>query len=274
MSAGADDNRAAIVMGLPSDEAGMQPVAVVVDWSVRTTIMHTAFWRLLGLAWLADHVMAVARLGSGGGVITLVLATLLYRRMPLAGLMVLFQRLEYQTGVISLMSADMSAESFRFSQDTSFFVASMCAVQALFRMLCDPVERSVTRRLAVLACVTLGVGLAYAALGTAVSSLGSAVVGLRDATNVLTAVLIGIDVGRIWGYHTVAIGYLLSLVLGGGLTIMENTAPADYYFQEEAYFPYALGLLMLFCGVLIGNDRRVLRHEPENHPGNLQMALA
>ncbi|MCB4821354.1 hypothetical protein [Roseicella aerolata] len=212
------------------------PAAPVEELPVRDTVLHAMGWQVVAFLGLACHVLLV-REGSvalaGLGVAFL---GVLYAWRPLAGLAVFLSVLLYQNWFIAFFSAGMDNTTFRSLQGTTFLLSVVLAAIAAARILWLEPART-DRRVTVLArlvCLALLVTLAYAALGAARSSAMSAAVYFRVTVSMLLALLVGLDVGRVFGYRTVATGFLVALVCGLLLTLVEVMAPHVYYSSTGA----------------------------------------
>jgi len=69
----------------------------------------------------------------------------------------------------------------------------------------------------------------YAAVGAVRAGPTSAAVYFREFIGPTCAVVVGLDVGRIWGFRTVTIGLLTSVVFSIFIALTEVAIPLDYY---------------------------------------------
>jgi len=192
----------------------------------------TLRWQVIGLIALVCHV-ALIRDGAAACFVLLMAGLLvLHRNNPLAGFIVYLQLLLYQNVVISLFSQSMASSDYTVVSATSFiggFVLASAPVMRIFQSG-SPFRsdhRSVTRTMR-LTLIAIGVALVYTALGAIVAGPTAAVVGFRNATAVLFAIIIGLDIGDRWGYRTIATCFLVSGALGVFLSLIEISDPAWY----------------------------------------------
>ena len=75
--------------------------------------------------------------------------------------------------------------------------------------------------------IALALVVVYAGLGFVVAGVKPAMIYLREFASPLLALLVGLDVGRIWGYKTIATCFLFSTALSLGLTLIEISFPID-----------------------------------------------
>lgn len=73
--------------------------------------------------------------------------------------------------------------------------------------------------------VATAAALVHAAYGAAVAAPTSAVAGFRNATPILFAVIVGLDIGDLWGCRTVATCFLASAAFGVLLSLIEIADP-------------------------------------------------
>ena len=195
-------------------------------------LLFTLQWLCVGLIGLVCHMVLIREVGSGCFVILMAALLLLHRLNPLAGFVVYLQILLYQNVVISLFTSRMTASEYTLLSGTSFIggmvLVSAPALRMLFtRRPFKAGHRGVVKTTRYVA-IAIAVALVYTAYGAVASAPTSAVVGFRKATAILFAVIIGLDIGDLWGYRTVAICFLASAAFGVLLSLVEIADPVWY----------------------------------------------
>lgn len=192
-----------------------------------TAIRHALKWQVIGLVLLAYHAFLVKQ--SLAFVMAMpILLAVLYTNAPLAGLLVYFQFLIYQNLMIALAAVGMPAFNFTVLLGTNFLAVTLMAGIGAGRLF-QPPWRQATK--GIMSAVILAVLLAgcYGALGAVRAGPTSAAVYFREFIGPACAVVVGLDVGRIWGFRTVAIGLLTSALLSLLVALTEVAIPLDYY---------------------------------------------
>jgi hypothetical protein len=77
--------------------------------------------------------------------------------------------------------------------------------------------------------LALIVATGYAIFGALRAGPMSATIYYRETTTLVFAALVGLDVGRLWGYRTIALCFLASVVLSLALCLVELLSPGAYY---------------------------------------------
>jgi hypothetical protein len=192
-----------------------------------TAIRNALKWQVIGLVLLAYHAFLVKQSLAFVMVMPILLA-ILYTNAPLAGLLVYFQFLIYQNLMIALAAVGMRSMNFTVLLGTNFLAITLMAGIGAGRLF-QPPWRQATK--GIMSTVILAVLLAgcYAALGAVRAGPTSAAVYFREFIGPACAVVVGLDVGRIWGFRTVAIGLLTSTALSVLVALTEVTIPLDYY---------------------------------------------
>ncbi len=206
--------------------------AAFLELATPKALLLTVQWQVIGLIALMCHVVLI-RDGSAACFVLLMAGLLvLHRTNPLAGFIVYLQLLLYQNVVISLFSPSMASSDYTVVSATSFIGGLVLASAPVLRIIQGgPPFRSSHRGITStmrLVLIAIGVALAYTALGAVVAGPTPAVVGFRNATALLFAIIIGLDIGDRWGYRTVATCFLASGVLGIFLALVEVSDPAWY----------------------------------------------
>lgn len=210
--------------GFPARRAGPEVLPL------GPALAHALAWQAVGLGLLVLHVLLVRETGPAAAVLALGGLALLYALLPLAGLVVFWQMALYQNAAVAFFSDGMSPGAYQVLLGTGFLAAGLLGGMATLRILFGrPAAAPAARRIALLACAAIGVSTAYAAYGATLSSPASAAVYLRAATGMLLMLLVGLDLGRLWGFRAVAIGYLVSLLAGLCYSALEVADPAWFY---------------------------------------------
>jgi hypothetical protein len=153
----------------------------------------------------------------------------LYFNAPLAGALVYFQILLYQNLMISVFTPGMHyLPTFVVLEGTNFAVLGTMAVIGLNRVMAPYWWRR-SSGLIWLVLATLAMTVLYSLIGAGKAGPTSAMVYFRNFTAPLFAVLVGLDLGRNWGFKTVASAFIFSVVLAIGLGLVEYFDPLDYY---------------------------------------------
>lgn len=202
------------------------------ELSTPQALLLTLQWQVIGLIALVCHIVLV-RDGSAACFVLLMAGLLgLHRINPLAGFIVYLQLLLYQNVVISMLSQSMTSSDYTVVAATSFVGGLVLASAPVLRIIQggSPFRsnhRGITATMR-LVLIAIGVALAYTALGAIVAGPTPAVVGFRNATALLFAIVLGLDIGDRWGYRTIATCFLVSSVLGVFLSLVEMSDPAWY----------------------------------------------
>lgn len=203
--------------------------AACADLSRRELVRQTLQWQAIGLALLVCHV-ALSKISIvlffPLGLLGL---TWLYYKAPLAGLLVFFQWLIYQNWIVSLLSVGMEYSTYSALQGSSFAALVLLAAVAFFRLPLQPRWRTKERAILWTVMAALLAASIYAFYGMTKAGLGPAAVYFREATSLVFAVLIGLDVGRVWGYRTIGHAFVISAILGLAIAGIEIASPEEYY---------------------------------------------
>ena len=194
---------------------------------MRHPLLTFLAWQAVGLTILLAHIGMVVLTGNAviPVLLTASVVAMLYFASPLSGFAVFLQALLYQNVCVSLISGWLTPDLFRATSGTSFFLMLPLTGIAAWRLWLSGRNRRTLTYLAFAMVVLLG----YAALGAARASPSSAAAYVRSSSAVLMGLLIGWDLSRENSYRTVAICFLVSLLLGLGLTLCEVAFPIDYY---------------------------------------------
>ncbi len=194
------------------------------ELSDRAVLRYALASQALGLLLLACHVLLVKQ---SIWMFPVALAALawLYANAPLAGLTVYFQILLYQNIAIAVFSPSMKyMPDFVALQGTNFVALAVMAVIALNRLL-TPSWRARVGGVVLTVLIALAAAALYTLIGAAKEGPTSALVYFREFTSPAFAVLVGLDVGRKWGYRTIGLCLLVSAVLAIVLGVVEYLHP-------------------------------------------------
>ena len=202
----------------------LQPYA---ELPTGTAIRHALKWQVIGLILLAYHAFLVKQ--SLAFVVAMpILLAILYTNAPLAGLLVYFQFLIYQNVVIAVAAVGMPAFNFTVLLGTNFLAITLMAGIGAGRLFQPPWRQATKRMMSVIILAVL-LARCYAAVGAVRAGPTSAAVYFREFIGPTCAVVVGLDVGRIWGFRTVTIGLLTSVVFSIFIALTEVAIPLDYY---------------------------------------------
>jgi hypothetical protein len=195
-------------------------------------IRHALKWQLVGLLLLACHVLLVKQ-NIAFVVFVPILLGVLYSKAPLTGLLVYFQFLIFQNWMISLASPGMAPLNFTVLQGSNFLAIVLLAAIGACRLFAPPWRRETKAIMAVI-IVAVAAAIFYAALGSLRAGPTSAAVYFREFIGPACGVVVGLDVGRAWGFRTIAIGLLTSVMLSIVIALVEIMVPIDYYASINA----------------------------------------
>ena len=185
-------------------------------------------WQVIGLLLLASHII-LTRQSVVLFPLTLLAIGWLYARAPLAGVAVFFQFLIYQNWMISLFVNGMDREpTFVLLQGTNFAILMLMGAVAWIRLY-QSRWRQVFGTTLTIITTTLVLIVLYTMLGAAKEGATSASIYFRLAATIALGTLVGLDIGRVWGYRTIGIVFVVSAVLSMLLAIVEEFATETYY---------------------------------------------
>ncbi len=205
-----------------SEPIGGQTVA---ECDQRGLIWQTFYWQIVGLILLTSHIL-LAKLSLAFYPLAIVLFGWIFARASLAGFIVFMQTLLYQNMLISIFSSDMDPTTFSALQGTNFACLAVMAVVASFQLL--PLMQRY-RQITVSLLVAFGILILYTGIGAIKAGPTSAIVYFREFASPLLAGIVGIELGRVWGFRTVGVCLLYSFVLAILLSIFEYCYPIDFY---------------------------------------------
>lgn len=199
------------------------------DLDPRTIIGHVVVWQVIGLVLLAFHVLLTGQTALFYPLL-LIIVIWLHCYAPLAAITIYFQIMIYQNWVLSVLSPTVEPASFTALQGTSFTILVVMAAISLYRLMTPLwLRQAPVHDILWTALIAMGLATAYAGLGAVAAGFKPAMIYYREITSLLLSLLIGLDVGRSWGYKTVATCFLLSTVLSLGLAVAEIIDPLKYY---------------------------------------------
>jgi hypothetical protein len=195
----------------------------------RALVRYALKWQAAGLLLLVAHVV-LTKESVGFAWIAMAILAGLYYKAPLAGLVVYFQFLLYQNWIISLFAVDMNITPFKVLQGTNFAAVFVLAAIAAPRLLVPKwyADRDIHQMLKVILFAVV-VATGYGLVGAARSGVQSSAVYYREFVGPLLAIAVGLDVGRVWGYRTIATCLLVSIAASIGIALVEVSIPAEYY---------------------------------------------
>jgi hypothetical protein len=199
------------------------------ELSTAELVRQTLKWQCVGLAMLVGHVIMSKLSAVPFFPIALLVLGWLYYKAPLAGLLVFFQWLIYQNWVLSILSVGMDYSTFTMLQGSSFAALVLMAGISFTRLVSSKRWRHLDGRLLGAVKLALLMSCIYAVYGMTKAGITPTAVYFREATSLVLAVPIGLDVGRVWGYRTVGTGFLVSAALSIVISLVEISAPAPYY---------------------------------------------
>ena len=194
-----------------------------------TAIRHAIKWQIVGLLLLAGHVM-LTKQSVAFFPLTLILLGVLYFYAPLAGLLVYFQLLLFQNWIIALFAPNMVPMTFTLLQGTNFGAITILACIGLTRLMTPVWEREkiIAQALWVVG-IAMFLAIGYGGLGTLKEGPTSAAIYFREFMGPVFAMVVGLDVARVWGFKTVVTGFLVSAATTIIIALVELTIPLDYY---------------------------------------------
>lgn len=220
--------------GLPGDAAGN--AAGVWEFSARQCIRYAVLWQIAAFVLLSVQLLLICAFGPMTAVLGLAGLILLFVRMPLAGATVFLQVLLYQNWFLSVFCRlGIDRGSFQLVQALGF--ASVCGLACVAVVRIRGSRRggrgtavAVSRWI----CIALVVTLAYTIYGATKSSPASSLAYLRNTSAMLLALLVGLDLGRLWSYRTFATIFLVSILFGVAIDVAEIAMPSAYYEAIDA----------------------------------------
>jgi hypothetical protein len=197
-------------------------------------------WQIVGLVLMICHVMLV-RQSLMFYPIVILISGWMYLRSSIGGLIIWFGVLVYQNLIIAFFSTHLEYSEYTALGGTNFVMLVIMAAIACQRLL--PLWNTF-RPIAI--ALTLGMALAvcYLLIGATKSGFTPAMFYFRQVTGPLLAAVIGIDVGRAWGFRTVGLCLLYTAIPSLILSVVEFIDPINFYifFNEVHYYQlkYAL----------------------------------
>ncbi len=145
---------------------------------------------------------------------------------PLPAFIVFIQVVLYQNVLVSIFSPGMSHDSYVALSGSSFVSAVVVAGAFTFQILNSSDGQS--KRLARYAVVAIGVAAIYLAVGAVSQGVVGAIISFRQVSGTLFSLLIGLRIGQLWGYRTIATCFLLTVFIGLLMTTLEIADPVWY----------------------------------------------
>ena len=217
--------------------------------------MFSLGWLMVTLLAIITHVTFVSQVSPFCFVLLMAGLLFLHRQHPLAGFVVYLQILMYQNIMVSLLSEGMARDTYTVVAGTSFAAGLMLIISMVLQWLQNgspfPSDRRHSVRTTIHAVsFAIGVIILYTVFGMATAGMTQAALGFRNASAMLFAIIIGLDIGNRWGYRTLAICFLTSAALGvllscveigdpvwfqhvvNGTTFVNLKTPEDYKFSD------------------------------------------
>jgi hypothetical protein len=216
---------------------------LLVDLPSGMLLTQVLIWQPIGLLLLAFHVLLVCESIWLFPIVPLIGAWL-YAREPLAGILVYFQFLIYQNLMTSLFSPGMAYQpTYVMLGGTNFLALCLIAPIALNRLIApywwrETRQSVLLRRVVWIVLAALVMTVFYSLLGAVKAGPTSAAIYFRNFTSPLFAVLVGLDLGRIWGYRTIGPVFMYSVALALVLGFIEYCYPLEFYdwIHEVTYY--------------------------------------
>jgi len=134
----------------------------------------------------------------------------------------------YQNWVLSILSVGMDYPTFTALQGSNFAALATLAGVSLCRLVSNRRWRHLDGWLLGAVKLALLATCIYAIYGLTKNGLTPTALYFRQTSSLLLAVPIGLDVGRVWGYRTVGIGFVASAALSIMVSLVEIAAPGPY----------------------------------------------
>src|SRR3984893_3187814 len=178
-------------------------------------VLYTLAWQVLSFALISAQFFLLYEFGPLALLLGMIGMIVLYVRLPLAGVTAFVQLLLYQNFFLCLfVDMGMDRLSFQSALGAAFGAVACVAVIAVARILRSHPRDDTIIQLTRWTCITLAVVVIYTAYGAVSSSTISAITYFRNTSAMLLALLVGLDLGRRWGYRTVANIFLISVLFG------------------------------------------------------------
>jgi hypothetical protein len=207
----------------------LQELPPYTELTTADLVRQTMKWQCVGLGLLFGHVILSKLSVVPFFPVALLVLGWLYYKAPLAGLLVFFQLLIYQNWAISILSIGMDYSTFTVLQGSSFAALVLMAGISFNRLVSSRRWHHLNGRLLGAVKLALLMSCIYALYGMTKAGITPTAVYFREATSLVLAVPIGLDVGRVWGYRTVGTSFLVSATLSIVISLVEISAPAQYY---------------------------------------------
>jgi hypothetical protein len=199
------------------------------DDALSRMFLHTTMCQVTTFFGLTCHIVLVAELGLAAFPWWIGFIVLLFVQLPLTGYTVFLQVLLYQNWFISVLSPWVATDKFQMLQGTSFAAVALLALVSVIRLASTSAADRQVRSILTWVLVSLVIIAAYTVLGALASTPASAIVYFRNTSVALFALLIGLDIGRTYGYRTVAASMMISVLFGMVLALIEISNPLAFY---------------------------------------------
>lgn len=195
------------------------------EYNQRDIVVQTILWQIIGLLLMICHILLVKQSPLFYPVIILIIGWF-FVHSAIAGMLLLWQTLLFQNLLIAIFSSDMDYSTFNALQGTNFAVICVLMVISAARLV--PMFGQY-RRIAKTIMIALGFVLIYTVIGAAKSSPTSAIVYFREFASPIFAGIIGIEIGRVWGFRTIGMCLLYGSILALLANLIEYFYPIDFY---------------------------------------------
>lgn len=189
-------------------------------------ILYALKWQAVGALGLICHVILVKELGPATMVFGVAGLAWLAFQSALPAFIVFLQVILLQNVITSLFSPGMSHGSYVVLSGSSFI--SAVVVAAAFACGIFNSGDAQSKRLCKFAIAAIGAAVVYMGLGAATAGPVAAIISFRSVTAMLFSVFIGLRIGQLWGYRTVATCFLLAVFLTLIPAVCEIADPAWY----------------------------------------------
>jgi len=194
--------------------------------SLHTTIVYALIWQAIGVFGLVCHIVLVKELSPAFIIVCIAGLAWLAFVKPLPAFIVFMQVVLYQNVLVSIFSHGMSHDSYVALSGSSFVSAVVVAAAFTFQIFTSSDNQS--KRLAKYAIAAIAVAVIYLAVGAVSQGLVGAIISFRQVSGTLFSLLIGLRIGQLWGYRTVATCFLLTVFIGLTMTTLEIADPVWY----------------------------------------------
>ena len=189
-------------------------------------IVYALKWQVIGALGLACHTVLVKEFGPASMIFGVAGLAWLAFQSALPAFIVFLQILLLQNVVTSVFSPGMSHGSYVVLSGSSFVSAVVVAAAFAYGIFGSGDAQS--KRLCKFAIAAIAAAAAYMVLGAATAGPVAAIISFRSVTAMLFSVFIGLRIGQLWGFRTVATCFVLAVCLSLIPATLEIADPAWY----------------------------------------------